>query len=183
MKKKLLHHSIFLALILVSSIGYSQKKVASIKDSVLAVSAISFHGGYTIPGGAMQELYGPGAVVGLGYSYKNKSNWIFTFDANFIFGNNIKNDSIFADFMNSNNQITGVTGLVADIKTYQRGMAFNARIGKILPVFGPNPNSGILITGGIGFLQHKIRIEDQFVEAPLISYPNTGMGGAFSWSN
>ncbi len=31
--------------------------------------------------------------------------------------------------------------------------------GKVIPVLSPNPNSGILLMAGVGYIQHKVRIE------------------------
>ena len=43
--------------------------------------------------------------------------------------------------------------------TQQRGFTAMLNVGKIFPVFGPNDNSGIEFTLGIGVLQHKIRYQ------------------------
>lgn len=176
MKKNIIKSLVILVLGLTSTIALGQNKPISVKDSTIAISSISFFGGYSMPGGEMQKLYGNSGIAGVGYSYKTASNWLFSFDLGFIFGDNIKNDSIFDDFINSDGNITGVTGLVSSLKTYERGYTFGFKAGKILPVFGPNPNSGILLSGGVGFLQHKIRIEDQFVEVPLVSDDNYKQG-------
>src|SRR5690606_21496711 len=49
----------------------------------------------------------------------------------------------------------------AIVLLFHRGFNFNATLGKIIPVFGPNKNSGLLVKAGLGTLFHKIRIETQ----------------------
>ena len=44
---------------------------------------------------------------------------------------------------------------------YQRGGIVSTDIGKILPILGPNPNSGVHLKVGFGFMYHKIRIENE----------------------
>jgi hypothetical protein len=90
---------------------------------------------------------------------KNKKNWLFGVDFDFLFGNIIKDDALLADITTKEGGIIAGDGTVADVNEYERGFYVDARLGKLFPVFGPNPNSGILITGSAGFLQQKIRIE------------------------
>jgi hypothetical protein len=40
--------------------------------------------------------------------------------------------------------------------------------GKIIPVAGPNPNSGLMLKFGMGYLRHKIRIQTQENEVPQL---------------
>ena len=43
---------------------------------------------------------------------------------------------------------------------FERGYTLEGNVGKIIPAFGSNPNSGIYVRLGAGFMQHKIRITD-----------------------
>ena len=42
----------------------------------------------------------------------------------------------------------------------ERGLHINGHIGKIFPLSDKNRRSGIRVTVGAGFLQHKVRIQD-----------------------
>ena len=40
--------------------------------------------------------------------------------------------------------------------------------GYVFPVLSPNPNSGIIVSGGIGILQHKILIDFRDAQIPQL---------------
>ena len=69
-------------------------------------------------------------------------------------------DSIFDHLTTSSGNIISSQGTYASIFVYQRGWHFSARAGKLFPLFGPNPNSGLRVDLGAGYLMHKLRIED-----------------------
>jgi len=50
----------------------------------------------------------------------------------------------------------------------ERGFYGGAKIGKLIPVWGPNKNSGIIVNVGAGLLQHQIRIENKDNNTPPI---------------
>ena len=51
----------------------------------------------------------------------------------------------------------------------ERGFTLSAKVGKIFNLLSVNPNSGIMVMAGVGFLQHRIQFEDKFQEVPLLS--------------
>ncbi len=61
-----------------------------------------------------------------------------------------------------------MAGNYASYSIYERGYYISARIGKLIPVLSPNPNSGITLIGSLGYLQHKIRIEVAENTAPQL---------------
>jgi hypothetical protein len=68
-----------------------------------------------------------------------------------------------------NGNIIDMAGNFASVELYERGYNVSFKFGKIIPVLSPNPNSGILIMGSIGYLQHKIRIEVDDNSAPQLN--------------
>jgi hypothetical protein len=123
--------------------------------------------GFQMPGGDMADRFGVSSSIGPGFQVKTKSNWIFGADINFIFGNQISEDSLIQNLLTVDGFVISDQGQVADLSFYERGFFAAARVGKVIPVFGSNPNSGIMITVGAGMLQHKIRIavEDNLAAA------------------
>ena len=89
-------------------------------------------------------------------------------DAAFIFGNSLRVTGLFDHLVDSKGNITDVNGDIAIVRALPRGMYVNATAGKIFPVFGSNPNSGIYANIGLGFLAHKIRVETQDHVVPQI---------------
>ncbi len=140
------------------------------KDSVVAAFIPHISYSYQFTGGDIADRYGDNSTIGAGLKYKTSKNFIFSFDANFIFGNDIKNsDSILWMVLTDDGFIIDGNGTYALYALYERGYNINASFGKIFPVLNPNPNSGLMITGGIGYTLHRMKIDNQHRTAPQIS--------------
>ncbi|MFH2095472.1 MAG: hypothetical protein ABIJ16_07200 [Bacteroidota bacterium] len=102
--------------------------------------------------------------------YKTSSNWVFGADGYFIFGNKLKEEasSIFNEILTSDGNIIDENGEFATVLLSERGFYIGGKAGRVIPVFGSNPNSGIMFIIGAGLLQHKIRIENDGNRAPQI---------------
>jgi hypothetical protein len=125
---------------------------------------------FEIPGGNLAQRFGDNFNLGGSFEYKSKTNWIIGIDGDFIFGNDIRQSNVFDSISTNQGYIIGTGGTYADIRTYERGYQINFKVGKVIPAWHPpNPNSGLLFTGGVGFLQHKIRIENPSNDAPQLS--------------
>jgi len=75
----------------------------------------------------------------------------------------------------NNGNIINNAGNFTSYSLQERGYFISGRFGKLFPVFNPNPNSGIVIMGSLGYFQHKIRIEVTDNNAPqLIDDYNKG---------
>jgi hypothetical protein len=120
-----------------------------------------------IPGGDLSDRFGVGSDVGGGVGYKTSRNWVWGAEATYSFGSNVKENTI-ADLVNSDNQITNMYGEPSQVNMRQAGMQIKATFGKIIPVLPNNNNSGIYLRGGIGFLQHKIFIDNYGNNTPQI---------------
>jgi len=141
----------------------------SLRDSSISIFMICPSFAYQIPGADLAKRYGNNLNIGGSFNYKSKTNWLIGFEGFFIFGDDIRETGIFDSISTNQGYIIGTGGKYADIRTYERGYQFNLKIGKIIPTWGPNENSGILLTGAAGFLQHKIRIENATNDAPQLS--------------
>jgi hypothetical protein len=101
--------------------------------------------------------------------FKTKSNWLFGAEGNYLFGGNVKiGDSLLKNISTPDGFIIDANGYYADVIYYERGYSFYAKFGKQFPAFGSNPNSGITIMAGLGYLQNKIRIHNPGNTAPQI---------------
>lgn len=123
--------------------------------------------GFQVPGGDLADRFGFNSAVGPGIQLKTRSNWIFLADFNYLFGNRIREDSLIQNLLNHDGFVINDEGRVADISFFQRGFYTSFRIGKVIPVFGSNPNSGLLVNAGAGFMQHNIhiKVEDNLASA------------------
>ena len=76
----------------------------------------------------------------------------------YFFGNQI-NEKMFTSIATPEGNIIDREGQFANIKTYERGFTVSGTLGGMFHFKKPNPNSGIVVNMGFGFIQHKIRIE------------------------
>lgn len=139
--------------------GWSQLQV---RDSALFDPHISLSYAYQIPSGDMEYRFGDNHNIGLGFHIKSKTNWYYGFQGTYITGNKVIPEK---DFLNNlkveGGFILDNDGQKAKVSLQERGFTVTVDGGYLFPVLGPNRNSGILVFGGVGLLQHKIRIEHQ----------------------
>ncbi|MDD3877879.1 MAG: hypothetical protein PHT69_14755 [Bacteroidales bacterium] len=124
---------------------------------------------YEFPGGDMALRFGSNANVGGGFFLKTKSNFLFNLEGNYLFGEVINEDTLFHQIKTSGGYIVDGDGMYADVRTYERGFTIMAKAGRIFRIFNDNPNSGLALMIGGGFLQHKIRIENPGQTVPQIN--------------
>lgn len=140
------------------------------KDSI---SWLAFHAslGFHFPSAELAKRFGPNQTVGTGIQWKLFNNIFFQFHGNYIFGGQVKiKDSLFREISTSDGYIIDGNGQFAEVYTYERGYYLTLDGGKIFPVkFLPYTASGLMISGGIGFLQHKIRIYNPENTAPQVT--------------
>jgi len=151
--------SLFGLLILVLAIPRHSNAQVSIKDSIENVWLIHIGYTYHLTAADMKARFGPSSNIHLGFGYKNKKNWIFGTEISYFFGNTINENNVLANLVNSYGYIIGEDGSPADIIIQERGLMARAYGGKLLSILGYNKNSGILFSTGVGFLQHKFRID------------------------
>jgi len=141
----------------------------NIRDSAIFTPLFYATYSFQFPGGDLAERFGGNSSIGGGFMLKTKSNWIIGVEGNFMFGQSIKNsDSLLMNISTPDGMIIDANGFYADIIYYERGFNFLGKFGKIIPILSPNPNCGIMITAGGGYLQNKIRIHNPGDTAPQI---------------
>jgi hypothetical protein len=146
-----------LAFYLLPVVLKSQADTANVKAD--AVWAVYPSYAFQLPGGDLADRYGHSSTIGPGFFYKTASNWIFNADVNFIFGNNINEDSLISNLINTDGFVIDDQGHFAEVTFFERGFYSTLRIGKLIPLSKSNPNSGLVIMAGAGYMQHKINIQ------------------------
>ncbi len=147
-----------LSIIFIFLSGYVRAQ-HNIRDSSIAFPMIGATFAYQFPGGDMAERFGNNFNVGGVFLWKLRSNWIFGIAGDFIFSDDVKENNILDKYRTPDGNIIDEKGQYATVLLYERGFKFELRFGKIFPVTGPNKNSGLMMNLGIGYMQHKIRIE------------------------
>lgn len=146
---------------------FAQKNI----DTCIAFPMFSANYMLQFPGADMANRFGVNSNIGGSFMIKSKKNLLIELNGNYIFGNILKNEAthLFDSISTSNNNaIINENGEYAKVRTFERGFFIGARIGKIISFNKPNQNSGLLISFGGGYLQHKIRIENDGNNAPQI---------------
>lgn len=113
---------------------------------------------FQTPMGDNADRYGWNNSAGVGLDYLSSKNFIIGANTDYLFGTRVKED-VLANIRNSDGQIIGNNRAISNIKLTQRGWNSNIYFGKLFPVSKKDYRSGIRVTLGGGFLQHKIRIQ------------------------
>jgi hypothetical protein len=152
MKNKLL--SVFISLFITAS-ALSQ---VSIKDSSIYTPILGISYGYYFPGGDMADRFGSNSSLSLNVDFKLRNYWILGVNGSYFFGKTIK-ESLFDSIATPTGGHITERGEFADVRLYERGFTVSGTIGRMFPFKKPNPNTGIVASIGVGYMQHKIRIE------------------------
>jgi len=140
-----------------------------VRDSSLQISILYPSYSLCIPAADMADRFAMSNSIGFGYMLKGEKGWSIAFEGNYIFRDGIKDPaSILSGIMTSDGFIIDEGGVFANVMLLERGFTIMAKVGKLFPVIGPNPNSGVLVQFGGGMLQHKIRIEVPTNSAPQL---------------
>lgn len=130
----------------------------SIRDSSLSFPMIGATFAYQLPGGDMADRFGNNFNIGAIFQWKLRCNWIIGIEGDFLFSDHVKENNILDKYFTPDGNIIDGSGHYATVILYERGLKIEIKGGKIFPVIGPNKNSGLMTTLGIGYLQHKILI-------------------------
>lgn len=168
-RRRIMYRKFVLFLFLFSLVAFSAQSQVSIRDSAISTSMV--YGTYSLqfPGGDLAKLFGTNSSIGGGFMFKTKKNWIFGVEGNYLFGGTVKNqDSILAKISTPDGFVIDANGYYADILFSERGYSIFGRFGKLFPVLSPNPNSGITVLAGVGYIEDKIRIHNPSNTAPQV---------------
>jgi hypothetical protein len=139
-------------------VAYAEIKAqASVKDSSVNVTLIGVKYGYYSPAGDMLSRFGDNSQLQLSVDYKSKDHWTFGIYGSYLFGKTVK-ERLF-DSISKENYFISSSGDFADVRLFERGLTIAATAGRVVAVDKGRPNSGIVLNLGVGFIQHKIRIE------------------------
>jgi hypothetical protein len=141
---------------------------AGLRDTSIFMVPITLSYSFQLPQGEMNERFGWNNNLALGTYVKFKSNYMLGLEGAFLFGNNVNDRSMLKGVTTSSGVIVDQEGKSANILLYERGYTIVAYAGKVIPIVGPNPNSGMLLKLGGGYMRHKIRIESQNNDVPAL---------------
>ncbi len=123
---------------------------------------------YQLPQGDMALRYGANSNIGLSAGVKFKNNYYLGAEGSFIVGNRVNETSMLNQLIADNGDIVDQDGQPATVLLYERGYTAMITVGKVMSIVGPNPNSGLLLKLGAGYMRHKVRIETQNNVVPAL---------------
>ncbi len=156
---------ILLLLVFLGGKAFSQRK--SIKDSVYHIPIVGLHLSGQLPGGDLAKRFGPSINVGMPLYYKTAKNIFFGIEANYFFGSKVRENTM-SNLYNAEGTITDANGNPGAVRLNERGWNIYGMFGGVINALGHNKNSGLMLMGGIGFMQHKINIFDVGKSLPQI---------------
>ncbi len=124
--------------------------------------------GAHVPTQDLAQRFGMSFSIGPYVGYKFKNNFQIGFDYAFFYGRETKINGLFGDLMTEDGYIINNAGIPANVLTGMRGHMMQFSAGKVFPVIGNNSNSGILLSGGLGFMLHKVGIDHREDEITLL---------------
>lgn len=109
----------------------------------------------------MAKRFGNNYRIGPSIQYKTAKKWIFGAKFDFINGGKIKEDSLFAGIKDNYGTYISIDGQRIGINWYERGYMVGIEAGYILNTSKKVTDNGIMFLTGLGFMQHKILIQDK----------------------
>jgi hypothetical protein len=140
----------------------------SIRDSSISFPMIGAVIGYQFPGGDLVNRFGANFNMGGVFQWKLKSNWVLGVEAQYIFGDNVKELNVIDNLLTPDGNIIDANGNYAELTFEERGLSLFAKVGRIFSLGKPNPNSGIFTSIGVGYLKHKIKIDTPGSPVPYL---------------
>lgn len=147
-------------MVIVVCLASHTSKGQSIKDSSFQVPIVGVHFCGDLPQGDLAKRFGPNLSGGLSFLFKTKKNILFGAEGSYFFGRNVK-ENVISQMLTSEGYVIDNEGYPGDLRLTERGWNIYLVAGKIFSkIGGHNPNCGLMIWGGIGYMQHKIKLYD-----------------------
>ncbi len=132
-------------------------------QEVKSLRTFDFRYGFQIPAADMRDRFGNNNALGLGIDFASfKSRWYYGIEGIYVFGNRVKED-VLAPLRSYDGNIIGIDGKIADVNLKERGYYAGLQTGYIFKTTGnKNELTGIRTLIGVGLMQHKIRVQDNY---------------------
>jgi len=160
---------LFFALIVISLKANAQDDLFNLeKPPARKGFIIGANGGIDFPGADMAKRFGTSYRAGIQLLYKTKSNWIFGPKFDYMFGNNLKEDSLMMNIRDKYGSYINNSGQRIGVNVFQRGYMMGFQGGKIFNISKKSSDNGILAMTTLGFMEHKIFIRDREQSIPSL---------------
>lgn len=128
-----------------------------------------FGAGVDFPAGDMADRYGTSYRAGVQVLYKTKSNWLMGVKFDYLFGNNLREDSLLINTIDKYGTFIGGGAERLTVRLYERGYIFGVQGGKIINIGNYNSDNGITLITTLGLMEHKVFIRDREQAVPSLA--------------
>lgn len=150
---------------------------------------LRFQYGVQFPMGDLQDRFGVSNSIGTGLEHVSTTSGLLGgLQGGYFFGNNVKED-VLSGLRVFDGTIIGIDGYPGDISLKERGYYVGLYGGKIFHWnAAAHPLTGIRTEAGAGFMQHKVRVQDNFTTVValetenLSGYDRLTNGAAFTFA-
>ena len=127
------------------------------------VRLLEFRYGFHLPAGDFADRFGPSSNLGAQVMTVSYNNNLFAgIDGMFLFGGEVRED-VLARLRSFDGVIITNNGAAADVSLKERGYYIGLNAGKVFKTTeNANNLTGFRVQIGGGFMQHKIRVQDNF---------------------
>ena len=145
------------SLIITSSFAQDNKLTAFMIDYTHQFPKLGLH-----------ERFNSNSAIGVSFIKEKENNVFYGIDAHYMFGNNVKDSMILDVISAESGVIIAGNGDNGDVLLYERGFNTHLIIGYAFHLNKENDN-GIYLSGGLGYLQHKIHIDTKNEYIPQLT--------------
>ena len=132
-------------------------------------SAFVVNTNYQIPSGFFSELFGNNPSIGTTFFIEKENNFFYGIEADYLFGNNIKNESlILSSITNNDGSVVASDGYYANINFSRSGFSSNIFAGYAIHLNKTNL-SGVYFSLGAGYINQKILIDTKNENIPQLN--------------
>ena len=136
---------------------FSQDKL-NLNDNKGTMLELGFEYNFLIPQADMKQYFADYKGVGMHFQLLSKRNIYFGGQMQFLFGNELDQDPL-VQWRDNLENVYGLNYTFAINPTKMRGLSGQIYTGKLFPIKAKNARMGIKTTLGVGFLQHKLKIQ------------------------
>jgi hypothetical protein len=134
-------------------------KAQNKKDSTQSIAFVRFEYGHFGVAGDLAKSFINSNIIGGSVGFKTATNWQFSLSGGGNFSTKVKDNGLLSNILNDAGDLTDADGELVKVVFEQRGYNVFANVSKILNIRNSNPNSGLITEFGLGFFQHKIKID------------------------
>lgn len=123
---------------------------------------------HQFPKFGLHERFNSNAAIGIHFIKEKENHFFYGVDAHYMFGDNVKDSMILDGISTENGVIIAGNGNNGNVLLYERGLSTHLIFGY---AYHPRKESdnGIYLSGGLGYLQHKIHIETKNEYIPQLT--------------